>query len=65
MMEMFEAGYTVTCGTAYGDRVMETREDVLDEMEDAYELSEVDHEARTAYFFFDVFADEDEWGEDL
>ena len=65
MMEMFEAGYTVTCGTAYGDQVMETREDVLDMMEDAFKLDEVDHEAKTAYFFLDVFADEDEWGEDL
>ena len=65
MMEMFEAGYTVTCGTTYGDRVMETRDDVLDMMEDDFHLEEVDHEAMTAYFFFDVFADEEEWGEDL
>lgn len=65
MMGMFEAGYIVTCGTTYGDRVMATREDVLEAMEDAFELDEVDHEARTAYFFFDVFADEEEWGEDL
>ena len=39
--------------------------DVLDAMEDAFVLEEVDHEAKTAYFFYDVFADEDEWGEDL
>lgn len=65
MMEMFEAGYTVTCGTTYGDRVMEDRDDVLDAMEDAFVLEEVDHEAHTAYFFFDVFADEDAMGEDL
>ena len=65
MMEMFEAGYTVTCGTAYGDRVMEDREDVLDAMEDAFVLEEVDEDAKTAYFFYDVFADEEEWGEDL
>ena len=65
MMELFEAGYTVTCGTTYGDQVMETRDDVLDMMEDDFHLEEVDHEAKTAYFFFDVFADEEEWGEDL
>ena len=65
MMELFEAGYTVTCGTTYGDTVMETREDVLDMMEDAFELDEVDHEAKTAYFYCDVFADEVAWGEDL
>jgi hypothetical protein len=65
MMELFEAGYTVTCGTTYGDRVMETREDVEEYMEDDFQLDEVDHEAKTAYFFYDVFADEDEWGEDL
>jgi len=65
MMELFEAGYTVTCGTTYGDLVMETREDVEEYMEDDFQLDEVDHEAKTAYFYFDVFADEDEWGEDL
>lgn len=65
MQEMFEAGYTITCGTTYGDQAVETLEEVLDMMEDDFQLEEVDHDARTAYFFFDVFADEEEWGEDL
>jgi len=65
MMEMFEAGYTVTCGTAYGDSVVETVEEVTEMMDEGYELQEVDHEARTAYFYLDAFADEDAWGEDL
>lgn len=65
MMEMFEAGYEVTCGTAYGDTVLTSVEDVRDAMDEGFVLEEVDHEAHTAYFYLDVFADEDEWGEDL
>ena len=65
MKEMFEKGYTITCGTTYGDEVVETLDEVLEMMEDGFKLEEVDHEEKTAYFYCDVFADEDAWGEDL
>jgi len=64
MMEMFEMGYEVTVGSPYGDAVMETVEEVQFAMEDTPELVEVDHEAKTAYFYDDPF-ESDDWGEDL
>jgi len=65
MKELFEKGYEVTVGTAYGDTVMEDLEQVESYMEDDPELVELDEKAKTAYFYLDVFADEEEWGEDL
>ena len=65
MKELFEKGYEVTFGTAYGDTVMEDLEQVETYMEDEPKLIELDEEAKTAYFYLDVFADEEEWGEDL
>ena len=63
MMELFEAGYTITCGTVYGDTVMETAEDVESWEEEGMEPSELDETAMTAYFYFEE--DWDAYGEDL
>ena len=65
MKELFEKGYELTVGTAYGDSTVETMEDVLDAMEEGAKLEEIDKKAKTAYFYIDIFADDDEWGEDL
>ena len=65
MKELFEKGYEVTVGTAYGDTMMEDLEQVESYMEDDPELVELDEKVKTAYFYLDVFADEEEWGEDL
>jgi len=65
MKEMFENGYKVIVGNGYGDSVMETLEEVLDAMKDGAELIEVNEEEKTAYYYIDIFADEEEWGEDL
>lgn len=65
MKEMFENGYEVTVGNDYGDSAMETLEDVVDAMENGAELVEVNEEEKTAYYYIDIFADEEEWGEDL
>ena len=65
MKEMFENGYEVTVGNDYGDSVMKTLEEVIDAMKDGAELVEVNEEAKTAYYYIDIFADEEEWGEDL
>ena len=65
MKELFEMGYEVTFGTAYGDTMMKDLEQVELYMEDGPELVELDKEAKTAYFYLDIFANEEEWGEDL
>lgn len=65
MKEMFENGYEVTVGNDYGDSVMETLEEVIEAMKDGAELVEVNEEEKTAYYYIDIFADEEEWGEDL
>ena len=65
MKEMFENGYEVTVGNDYGDSVMETLEEVVDAMKDGAELMEVNEEEKTAYYYIDIFADGEEWGEDL
>lgn len=65
MKELFEMGYKVVVGNAYGDSVMETLEDVENAIEEGAELEELDEKAKTAYFYVDIFADEEEWGEDL
>ena len=65
MKEMFENGYKVTVGNDYGDSVLETLEEVLDAMKDGAELVEVNEEEKTAYYYIDIYADEEEWGEDL
>lgn len=65
MKEMFENGYKVTVGNDYGDSVMETLEEVVDAMNDGAELVEVNEEEKTAYYYIDIYADEEEWGEDL
>ena len=65
MKEMFENGYKVIVGNVYGESVMETLEEVLDAMKDGAELIEVNEEEKTAYYEIDIFADEEEWGEDL
>ena len=65
MKEMFENGYEVTVGNDYGDSVMKTLEEVIDAMKDGAELMEVNEEEKTAYYYIDIFADEEEWGEDL
>ena len=64
MRELFEAGYTVTCGTVWGDYTLKDEDDLLEfEGDEEYELDEVDHEAKTAYFFAEE--DWDSYGEDL
>ena len=65
MKEMFENGYEVIVGNDYGDSVMETLEDVVDAMENGAELVEVNEEEKTAYYYIDIYANEEEWGEDL
>jgi len=65
MMDMFKLGYKVTVGNDYGDVVMETAEDVETALEDGAELVEADHNEKTAYYYIDIYADEEEWGEDL
>ena len=65
MKEMFENGYKVTVGNDYGDSVMETLEEVVDAMKDGAELVEVNEEEKTAYYYIDIYADEEEWGEDM
>lgn len=65
MKEMFENGYEVTVGNDYGDSVMKTLEEVIEAMKDGAELVEVNEEEKTAYYYIDIFADEEEWGEDL
>ena len=65
MKEMFENGYKVTVGNDYGDSVLETLEEVADAMKDGAELVEVNEEEKTAYYYIDIYADEEEWGEDL
>ena len=65
MKEMFENGYKVTVGNDYGDSVMETLEEVVDAMKDGAELVEVNEEEKTAYYYIDIYADDEEWGEDL
>lgn len=65
MKEMFENGYEVIVGNGYGDSVMETLEDVADAMKDGAELMEINEEEKIAYYYIDIFADEEEWGEDL
>ena len=65
MKEMFEKGYTITCGTTSGDDVLHTLHALPELLADGFNLEQVDHAEKTAYFYCDVFADEDAWGEDL
>lgn len=34
-------------------------------LEDGAELVEADHDEKTAYYYIDIYAAEEEWGEDL
>ena len=62
MMELFKAGYTVTCGSFLADTVIEDEDDVL-AFEDDFELEEIDEDAKTAYFYH--YEDWDAYGDDL
>ena len=50
MMEYFEAGYQVVCGSMFGDVVMKDIDDVLCYEEDS-EFDHVDEEAKMVYFY--------------
>lgn len=65
MMEMFKLGYAVTVGNDYGDVIMATIEDIETALEDGAELVGADHDKKTAYYYVDIYADEEAWGEDL
>ena len=62
MKELLDMGYTVTYGTVYGDKLIAPDDEDLECYEDA-ELVEIDHEAKTAYFYEDE--DWESYGEDL
>lgn len=49
MKELFEKGYKVIVGSPYGDYEIQDFEDV--ETYGDAKLEEVDHEAKTAYFY--------------
>lgn len=49
MKELFEKGYEITVGSPYGDIKVLDMDDV-ETYEDAH-LEDVDHEAKTAYFY--------------
>ena len=61
--ELARLGYTITCSTVLGDTIL--AEDDFDDLSawDDGELIEIDHEARTARFWFEE--DWDSYGDDL
>ena len=50
MMEYFEMGYTVVCGSMFGDVTM-VDADMVECYEEDCEFTHVDEETHTAYFY--------------